>query len=191
MGAMTSGCIAEKDATGGRRPAYLQTLYNGGYKVEVVATSIGGVPGVRAYHTSVLIDGIEYSFGPMGVTKAPGLPSHMCLADKPKVTWVGLTCVSADAMMQAVGPYFKKGSYDLLRKNCNSFSDCSLYCLLDMRLDPKYRGLEKIGASADKKTAIVQALANGSYRPNPEADNFDVERVVQKVSKIKSSWGIR
>merc|ERR1712048_1476522 len=99
----------------------------------------------------------------------------------------GLTAVSANQMLQELEPYFQEGSYDLLRKNCNSFTDCALFCLLDARLDQRYRGLEKLGHAVDKNAGIVQKLAGGNYVPNPKADSFDVEKIVRRVDKDKSS----
>mmetsp|Transcript_14948 Transcript_14948/g.37916 ORF Transcript_14948/g.37916 Transcript_14948/m.37916 type:complete len:201 (+) Transcript_14948:58-660(+) len=178
--------------TQGRKPAVFQTLYNPGKTVEVAATSFGpGVPGVRAYHTSIMIEDVEYSFSINGVTQAPRLASHQCYANKPMVMYMGLTSMSGQELLDTLGQHFRKGTYDLLRKNCNSFSDCALYCLLDTRLDPTYRGLEKIGHSADKHAGLVQALSDGCYRPNPLADGFDVEAVVNQVNAIKTKQAIQ
>merc|ERR1712023_500460 len=103
----------------------------------------------------------------------------------------GLTAISGKQMHTALKPFFQRGSYDLLRKNCNSFSDCALFYLLDVRLDPKYRGLEQIGHAADKNAGLVRTLSGGDYQPNPKADGFSVNSVVRQVDKDKASLGLR
>jgi len=60
-----------------------------------------------------------------------------------------------------------------------------------VRLDPKYRRLEKTGHAADSKAGIVRGFTGRAYEPNPRADDFNVEKVVKKVGQMKSSWGIR
>ncbi|CAE7677233.1 spin [Symbiodinium pilosum] len=53
------------------------------------------------------------------------------MADTPQVVYMGLTRISGDDLREQLGRFFKRGSYDLLRKNCNSFTDCALFFLLD------------------------------------------------------------
>mmetsp|Transcript_5635 Transcript_5635/g.15490 ORF Transcript_5635/g.15490 Transcript_5635/m.15490 type:complete len:193 (+) Transcript_5635:55-633(+) len=172
---------------GERRSAAFQTLYSPGHKVELVATTLGPrIPGMQAYHTSVVVDEIEFSFSFDGVTHGPGLLSHKHLPNgPPAVTYMGLTSISGKQMLENMRSNFKRGSYDLLRKNCNSFSDCALFYLLDVRLDPSYRGLEKIGHAADKNVRLVQTVSGGEYTPNREADGFEVEDVIRRVNKDK------
>merc|ERR1719210_2582401 len=83
--------------------------------------------------------------------------------------------------MTALQPHFLPGTYDLLRKNCNSFSDCALAYLLGMRLDDKYRAPEKLGAQWDKYIGIVRNFSGGCYQPNPLADGFQSCKVVGKL----------
>merc|ERR1712187_227734 len=64
------------------------------------------------------------------------------------------------------------GTYDLLQKNCNSFSDCALFFLLGKRLDTKYRSLEKRGKS------FPSVMKSMGYEKNDKADGFDVEEVI-------------
>ncbi|CAK9017125.1 Protein spinster, partial [Durusdinium trenchii] len=172
--------------------AALQTLYTAGHKVELAATKLGpGFPGFQAYHTSVKVDDMEYSFSGEGIVVQRGLPSHMRLPDTPEVVYVGLTSLSGDVMQKHLTGFFKRGSYDLLRKNCNSFSDCALYFLLDMRLDPSYKGLEQLGHMADRQAGIVQAVTEGNYRPNPNADTFSVAATIEAINKLKDSPAFR
>jgi hypothetical protein len=84
-------------------------------------------------------------------------------------------------MLKALQPYFNAGTYDLLRKNCNCFTDCALFYLLGQRLDQKYRSLEKVGAAADQYVALIRGITGGTYQPNPRADNFSSCLVVEKL----------
>ena len=97
----------------------------------------------------------------------------------------GLTPYTGAELVKALGHHFKEGSYDLLRKNCNSFSDCALWFLLERRLDVSYRGLEQVGAVADSNAGLVQYLSGSRYMPNPAADSFDLERTVCMVDTEK------
>ncbi|CAJ1391924.1 unnamed protein product [Effrenium voratum] len=169
-----------------KMPAAFQTLYKEGHRVELAASKLGpGFPGFQAYHTSVRVDELEYSFSGDGIVAGRGLPSHSRLPDETQVVYMGLCCIDGDEMRKHMNPHFKRGSYDLLRKNCNSFSDCALFFLLDTRLDPSYRGLEQLGHMADRQAGIVQAITEGKYCPNPCADGFSVERTIQALNKLK------
>mmetsp|Transcript_31815 Transcript_31815/g.69581 ORF Transcript_31815/g.69581 Transcript_31815/m.69581 type:complete len:205 (-) Transcript_31815:136-750(-) len=172
-----------------RVPAAFQTLYVPGNGVEVAATPLGlGVPGMQAYHTSIVVEGLEYSFSLSGVTYGQDLISHRHLPDgPPKVTYMGLTSITGKDMLRALRPHFQAGTYDLLKKNCNSFSDCALFYLLDVRLDPALRGLEQIGEAADRNAGVVQSLTGGEYVPNPKADRFNIEEVVRRIDTEKFS----
>lgn len=186
--AMATETVCAGETESNRRCAALQTLYTAGHKVEMAATKLGpGFPGFQAYHTSVKVDELEYSFSGEGIVVGKGLPSHMRLSDPPQVVYMGLTSLSGDAMKKHLTGFFKRGTYDLLRKNCNSFSDCALYFLLDMRLDPTYRGLEQLGHMADRQAGIVQAITEGNYRPNPSADTFSVAVTIAAINKLKDS----
>mmetsp|Transcript_60225 Transcript_60225/g.127568 ORF Transcript_60225/g.127568 Transcript_60225/m.127568 type:complete len:193 (-) Transcript_60225:108-686(-) len=180
-----------------RRAAALMTLYRGAYDVEVASTSFGpGLPGLRAYHSSVRVDDVEYSFSMMGIFMAPfeqpgAWASHQCYANKPKITKYGPSAVSGQQLVRLLQQFFQRDSYDLLRKNCNSFADMALYCLLDLRLNPNVCGLEKIGHAADKKSHIIQLATDGGYRPNPAADSFSPEKVIHCIDDYKTQRGFR
>mmetsp|Transcript_760 Transcript_760/g.1894 ORF Transcript_760/g.1894 Transcript_760/m.1894 type:complete len:182 (-) Transcript_760:28-573(-) len=145
------------------------------HQVHLAVTPIGPpVAMMQAYHTSIVVDDMEFSFSNRGLSAAPGLMSHMNFqTGQPQVFCVGATAVSPQAMMQALMPFFRAGSYDFLRKNCNSFSDCSLFYMLGQRLESQYRILETISAVADRHLGIVRALSGGDYQPNPQADDFE------------------
>mmetsp|Transcript_19708 Transcript_19708/g.35683 ORF Transcript_19708/g.35683 Transcript_19708/m.35683 type:complete len:208 (-) Transcript_19708:128-751(-) len=194
MGAIESSSSPNHE----RVPAAFQTLYTPGSRVEVASTPLhGGIPGVaRAFHTSVVVDEREYSFSNTGITCAKvcsnskTIPSHNGYAyGPPVVSYMGLTSITGAEMHDALRDHFRAGTYDLLRKNCNSFTDSALFYLLDLRLDPSFRGLEQIGAAADRNAGIVQAISGGEYAPNAKADNFDLERTIKAINKTKGCSG--
>ena len=87
---------------------------------------------------------------------------------------VGFTNKSISSMLNMLRPHFQSGTYDLLRKNCNSFSDCALWFLLKERLPSTYNSMEKLGNTMQKLV-----MQNSEYTPNPKADNFDKEKVIE------------
>jgi len=74
--------------------------------------------------------------------------------------------------------HFRPGTYDLIRKSCNSFSDCALFVLVRQRLDRKYRALERAGAG---QLGMVHPMC-GQYRLNREAADFDLERTIRALA---------
>eukprot|EP00971_Amphidinium_carterae_P016317 321643-Amphidinium_carterae.1 len=95
-------------------------------QVSLVASQLGGLPGVAAYHTSILLDEEEFVFSAAGITTARGPQSHrQC----PQRIPMGRAACSRDQLLSKLGQHFQEGTYDLLRKNCNSFTDCALYIL--------------------------------------------------------------
>jgi hypothetical protein len=148
--------------------------------VQLAASSIGGLPGVfEAYHTSIAVDGEELFFSGSGVLLTWDFDSH---TSPPTVTTIGTadgwTAVSLRAALEE---HFQPGSYDLLRKNCNSFSDVALTVLCGTRLDYSYSRAERWtgwGASPLIK------LLGGHYEPNPRADGFDVDEMLPTFQQI-------
>mmetsp|Transcript_31514 Transcript_31514/g.80354 ORF Transcript_31514/g.80354 Transcript_31514/m.80354 type:complete len:276 (-) Transcript_31514:393-1220(-) len=150
-------------------------------KVQLAVSSLGGIPGVTAYHSSVIVDGEEFSFGAAtGMVRAKGAASHGPVGGRPKIIEYGHTTCSPKQLASVMSPHFRSGTYDLLRKNCNSFSDCALYVLLRKRLGTEYRTLEQLGA---QMPALVQAVSAGQYSPNPKSSNFNLEDTVKELSK--------
>lgn len=186
MGSMCNGELAGPSVD--RRSAALTTLHSSGHRVDVCATTFGpGILGVQAYHTSVMVDYMEYAFSNEGVTTGPPLTSHKMLPNKTDVNYAGLTSISGNHMLAVVEPHFRKGTYDLLRKNCNSFSDCALFYLLGRRLDGKYRTMEQMGEYADEHLGLIRAVTMGDYVPNPKAATFTVDSIVERLRAARSS----
>mmetsp|Transcript_93538 Transcript_93538/g.260449 ORF Transcript_93538/g.260449 Transcript_93538/m.260449 type:complete len:245 (-) Transcript_93538:88-822(-) len=154
-------------------------------KVELAVSMLGGIPGATAYHSSVVVNGEEFFFSDAGITSAQNLFSHKnekMPNNVPQVFDMGFSHYSGSQLKAALDKHFLPGTYDLLRKNCNSFSDCALFYLLHKRLDKKYRSLEQLGASA---AGLVQSASGGQYAPNPKAADFDLEKLVADIDPDK------
>lgn len=154
---------------------------NRGFQIQLAVSALGGLPGAQVYHSSILMDGLEFSFGAIqGLVTAKGALSHSCMAGQPELFDLGFSQRTPRQLATTLGPFFKRGTYDLLRKNCNTFADCAINFLLGQRLDAKYRSLDQLGANVP---GLVQMGSFGFYKPNPAAIGFDVEAVVQSLSK--------
>lgn len=191
--------------------------YDGPNKVQLAYSVLGGIPGVQAFHTSVIVNNVEYFFDNNGIESSNNLASHWGIVmqkeqrqggggagvnfqnssstqvnsgggsgDPTSRTGVPPGCTVVDMgssnktgsqLKEATRQYFNTGDYDLLRKNCNSFSDVALFYLLGKRLDPQFRSLEKFG----QRTGAASLLAGQGYQANPKVQGFDVEVVVQKL----------
>jgi hypothetical protein len=128
----------------------------------------------------VLVNGEEYSFGAQhGISVARGrCASHEPVGGQPTVVELGFTSCAGKEMWKMLSPYFQRGTYDLLAKNCNTFSDCALFVLMKQRLDPKYNVLERL--SKDLPT-LVNLISGGKYRPNPRAADFQIDTLIEKT----------
>jgi len=165
--------------------------------VRLAVTPLGqtyaGLP--EAYHTSISVDDLELSFGALGVRIAPNFASHKntliggmgFIVGPEMVMDLGYSSVNSMQVLQALRPYFGPGTYDLIRKNCNTFSDCALWYLLGGRLDKKYARLESI-AQAAEVFGLVQHLA--CYSPNPNCVNFQKDDLIDHLSKMTGHYPI-
>merc|ERR1719204_1464957 len=152
----------------------------GKYKVQLAASVLGGTGPFTAYHTSVLIDGREYFFDMNGVMSSSNLMSHSQAPGNPIITDMGYTNHYGCDLERKLRPFFAGGSYDLLRKNCNSFSDCALWYLCRERLPGNYNRMEKLGNS-EMLGSLVQS---GEYKANPKADDFDKDKVLDACKGV-------
>jgi len=152
-----------------------------------LSTSMGDILPV-AWHTSISIGTTELSFCPTGVVPARNWLSHKVLhpgREGPEVVIeFGYSTTSAVEVVSAMQTFFKAGSYDLLRKNCNSFTNVSLFWLMGVRLDDKFTALDRAGASIESSIPLVQIFTLGNYSPNPEALKFDLEEVLRLVNRF-------
>eukprot|EP00930_Biecheleria_cincta_P048802 TRINITY_DN34066_c0_g1_i1.p1 TRINITY_DN34066_c0_g1~~TRINITY_DN34066_c0_g1_i1.p1 ORF type:complete len:228 (-),score=41.32 TRINITY_DN34066_c0_g1_i1:75-737(-) len=138
-----------------------------------------GVP--AAYHSSLLVDGDEYSFSRSGLVRAKGWLSHRHLSGPTLVLSMGESRLAGMAMAKALRNYFQPNTYDLLLKNCNHFSDCALFYLLGRRLPDKYKAAEQLGASVEKALGLIKMLSLGDYKENPQAVGFDSQIVLKSL----------
>lgn len=213
--------------------------------VQLAVTEIFCILGVPAYHSSVILDGLEYYFDADGITSAPPFWSHggprnllddlgaagvtttgrcfsgcrmedcpapKCVAApehlKTQVFKVGKTSETGESLVDALAPFFEPGSYDVLHKNCNAFSDVALSFLTHRRLELQYTRMERMLLAAEplstgilnqlfravREKALVpsdeeKTLPDGSlaaygeddlreYIGNPVAQGFSIDSVV-------------
>merc|ERR1719272_2624868 len=101
-------------------------------------------------------------------------------------------------MVQFLRSFFEKGTYDILYKNCNTFTDCCLYLLTHTRLDGKYTRMERFmmatnPVSTSLMNRIFRSYAENNtgqscevdiYVKNPLAEDFQVSEVVASIDEL-------
>mmetsp|Transcript_77903 Transcript_77903/g.167132 ORF Transcript_77903/g.167132 Transcript_77903/m.167132 type:complete len:323 (-) Transcript_77903:74-1042(-) len=175
------GCSsAGSTSVGVTKRVTVQAMSVLGHEVELVVSPTSGL----GYHTSVLIAGEEYYFGPFGICCSPRLKSHEAAHPELRREVVGRSQRSGAELLESLSEQFSPGTYDLLRKNCNSFTDCALYFLCGLRLDASLRAMERLGRSLDDRAGLVQSLTWGSYMPNAKASSFDLESVIAEIAAM-------
>jgi len=163
---------------------------------------------MQAWHTSIIMGRFEYFFDADGIITAPAFWSHTGIGGQKKaeseeqeaseaaaagcplteVIEAGSTPVSPEAFVRSITPHFMPGTYDIIMKNCNTFSFAALYYLTRTRVDGRFSRLERIIAtsrplSTRLLSTVLLMLQKGSpsplgYTPNPLADGFSVEDIV-------------
>jgi len=148
--------------------------------IQLAASELFNIPGLAtAYHTSVLVNGEEFFFSDSGILWDRALTSHQ---GKPsELVDIGFSPYTGVQLLNSLQSHFMPGSYDLIRKNCNSFSDVALYFLLRKRLDRKYSALERLGQRASPD--MIQRFTKGMYVPNNVASSYSSDAVIQDVEK--------
>jgi len=156
------------------------------HRVRLAATPFGPkLPGLdSAHHTSLAVDSWEFSFSGRGIVQCRPFESHTPFSGKMQVVELGFTAVPIDHMVQTLSPHFAPGTYDMLRKNCNSFTDCCIAFLLRLRLDEHFSSLERIGHQVDAQTHLIDLLMGAAYDANPHADDFSKEHVARKMMQL-------
>jgi len=175
-------CCDEGKKRSGQRalPQAMLTLKQPGFDVELAVSALAGMKGAAGYHTSVLVAAEEYFFSPLGIVHSPVITSHKSNPEM-KLMHMGLSRYSGMDLIELLDQHFAPGHYDLLRKNCNTFSDCALYFLCEQRLDMKFRSLEALGKLADDHSGMIQKISGGEYLPNPCTVDFDVEDIIRDI----------
>eukprot|EP00419_Tripos_fusus_P023072 CAMPEP_0172727852 /NCGR_PEP_ID=MMETSP1074-20121228/91907_1 /TAXON_ID=2916 /ORGANISM="Ceratium fusus, Strain PA161109" /LENGTH=218 /DNA_ID=CAMNT_0013555033 /DNA_START=190 /DNA_END=846 /DNA_ORIENTATION=+ len=154
---------------------------------------------MAAYHSSIVLGDKEYYFDGGGIQTAPICQSHMIvqgvLLDPHLETQsFGNVVLTGDALKKGLGVFFRPGTYDIIFKNCNAFTDAAIYFLCRQRLRAKYSRLERF-LMATKPASL--SLLNGmikrgqqlahpetegtqvwAYEANPLAQGFSVDEVV-------------
>jgi len=150
-------------------------------RVELAVSELFTLPGLAtAYHTSVVVNGEEFFFSDSGILWDRALTSHQ---GKPsEIVDLGLSKRTGSQVLFVLQQHFMPGTYDLIRKNCNSFTDCALHFLLGKRLDRKYSSLERIGQRVSMD--LLNRFTKGMYVPNKEAEGFSGEKVIGELSKL-------
>uniref|UniRef100_A0A7S2B183 PPPDE domain-containing protein n=1 Tax=Alexandrium andersonii TaxID=327968 RepID=A0A7S2B183_9DINO len=160
--------------------------------VRLAVSPLGGVPGATAYHTSILLGDEEFSFGHTGIVAAPGTASHIPTGGNPTIHDFGASIRTgrhvANQLVAVLSPHFRQHSYDLLKKNCNTFSDVALFFLTRQRLSSEYKALERFGSSMP---ALVRVVSGGCYAPNPLAEGFDLEALIRILDSDRESRALR
>lgn len=177
---------------------------------EVVAafSEIFRVAGVGAYHTSIIIDDKEYYFDSCGIESAPCFSSHLLDESNmmdPNLTTqsFGRIALTGEALVRGLTPFFEAGTYDIIFKNCNAFTDAALYFLTRQRLDPQYTRMERLlQATTPVSTAAINGLVRASanatpedavpsweYESNPLAQGFSVEDVIAACDDLDAQDG--
>eukprot|EP00930_Biecheleria_cincta_P074211 TRINITY_DN61408_c0_g1_i1.p1 TRINITY_DN61408_c0_g1~~TRINITY_DN61408_c0_g1_i1.p1 ORF type:complete len:408 (+),score=58.27 TRINITY_DN61408_c0_g1_i1:80-1303(+) len=191
----------------------------GGHNISLAATELFSVVGCSAYHTSIIVDDMELFFDGGGIVLADAFWSHQWShgirsrspseATETEVVQLGRTSWQVNFAIDMLGPFFQEGSYDVLRKNCNTFSDAASYLFSKKRLDGRFNRLERwvlalepvstdiirrllkppevsksdsLGPLSGTETASDQAAVVGPrYEPNPLARDFNLEDVIADI----------
>jgi len=187
--------------------------------VRLAATEILQVAGLSGYHTSIIVDDREFFFDCLGIMLAPPLWSHLAGPDqevkgpedvRTEVIEIGRSLYGGKAMVEALSPYFGKGSYDIFYKNCNTFTDAALYFLTRTRLPGRFNRIERLVTATnpvstnlinrlfrslpDEPTAEPPDAQSGEhvreghefYVPNPESEGFCVDDILSTFSDSDS-----
>ncbi|CAK9080065.1 unnamed protein product [Durusdinium trenchii] len=157
------------------------------------AAKMRGAEPFDAFHTSIVLGDVEYAFSGQGIRATRPYVSHSMLKRQTEVRMMGHTNFSAHQMVQFLTQFFQPGTYDLLCKNCNSFSDCALYLLLGQRLEAKYSRMERTGKVGQKRIGLMSALRliGMNYQANPASQNFQVDEVLAKTDLCMRGRGVR
>jgi len=122
----------------------------------------------------VVVSGSEFFFDHVGLKKRKheGFGSRHDLIE---VIDLGGSIRTGDDLSRALAPHFEPGSYDLILKNCNSFTDCAIHYLLGMRLCKECSSVER---ALGQNLNMFENLTLRHYSRNPKAVNFCVDDVI-------------
>lgn len=153
-------------------------------RVELAASELFNIPGLAtAYHTSVVVNGEEFFFSDSGVFNDRVLTSHQ--GQPSERVDLGFSSHTGAQLLRVLSPHFRAGTYDLVRKNCNSFTDCAVYYLLRKRLDRRYSALERLGQRATPE--LLHRFTKGMYQPNPASESYRTDDVLKELDRLGDS----
>lgn len=182
-GLETPGCGLE--ACSLEAAAEVPLLEASAIEVYLAHTEIFRVAGVGAFHTSINFGGVEYSFNRKGIECRHPFASHTFArkGSRMEILRLGSTTVTGEELIYSLDPYFEAGTYDILYKNCNAFTDAALYFLFRERLDPQYSRIERlIKAGGPFTTSVINGVSatagTGHYVANPRATNFCLQDAI-------------
>lgn len=136
----------------------------------------------HAWHTSIGMGNMELFFTFSGIERSTLWKSH---ENRPQVVLLlGYTKMSQEAFWTQLNPFFRPGTYDLLRKNCNSFSDVAMWYLTGTRLEKKYSILEKLGNGLET-VGLISGFTAKKYEQNKMAEGHDNEKVIQALGSCR------
>mmetsp|Transcript_38800 Transcript_38800/g.98486 ORF Transcript_38800/g.98486 Transcript_38800/m.98486 type:complete len:240 (+) Transcript_38800:49-768(+) len=181
--------------------------HKGAHEVRVASTEILKVAGLSGFHTSIIVDDREFFFDREGIMSAPPLWSHLAgrakrtEAARTEISDIGRSSMGGRALVQALQPFFEKGSYDIFFKNCNAFTDVALFFMTRQRLDCRFTRIERfIMATNPVSTSLLnrlfrafienntgQAVEVDVYTTNPEAQVFNVDDVIAGIDASAES----
>jgi len=155
------------------------------------ASKLRGGESLDAFHTSIVVGQVEYAFSGQGIRETRPLASHSMLKRATDVQLMGYTQYSGYQLTSLLNPFFQPGTYDLICKNCNSFSDCALYLLLGKRLEGKFSRMEKMGRTGQKRIGLMSGLRliGMNYHANPQSQDFQVAHVIQRIDMFNGQRG--
>mmetsp|Transcript_92721 Transcript_92721/g.299977 ORF Transcript_92721/g.299977 Transcript_92721/m.299977 type:complete len:627 (-) Transcript_92721:42-1922(-) len=143
-----------------------------------LAVSLSRGPVANTYHTSLLVGGEEFAYGPGGIVSSPWPRSHAQHGQgAPRIVDMGSTARSSPGveLLEGLSPLFGPWMYEVETKNCSSFVDCALYFLLGFRLDTVYHEL---------KQGPSNRWCSRDSRSVPDAAHAsDLEQVLLRVSR--------
>lgn len=182
MGAAGSGDLLEDGESGAK------------HEVRLACTEILKVAGMRGFHTSVIVDDLEFFFDREGIMAAPPFWSHTGRVQQPpadggsvdpqsvvhdprtQITEVGRSHISGRELVRILSPFFESGTYDIFHKNCNSFTDAALYLLVRQRLDSSFNRIERlVAATSPMSTDLLNRLFRAYHESSTgQAVDYDV-----------------
>jgi len=171
MGSAHSG--EEDNCSGGDDESSQKVLLHV-YNLASGYNAYAGVMGMGAYHTGVEVAGREYSFSIEGISA--GVPKR-CPEGVTyyKEICMGSTDKNIAATIRGLRESYSRGSYDILTKNCNNFSEAFCKRLVGKSIPSWVNRLARTGNSID----------TGAPPPPPPSSSSKDNSVMEKKELSK------